>query len=73
MVDGRWQAGKVTIDLNVGRSSRSLLIHSPYAPPSITPTRGPAFGLPSGPRVRGGRRPWTGWEGKGGETRSDER
>ena len=25
MVDGRWQAGKVTIDLNVGRSSHILV------------------------------------------------
>lgn len=39
MVDGRWQAGKVTIDLNVGRSSRSLLIHSSlhYSPHSHSP------------------------------------
>lgn len=40
MVDGRWQAGKVTIDLNVGRSLASLLsrhILAPYARPFLTP------------------------------------
>ena len=38
MVDGRWQAGKVTIDLNVGRSSRGWVRSVSLTLASLTPS-----------------------------------